>query len=330
MLRNYFDEFVGLVEQTLPLCNRKRVLDIGCNDGSQLAAFAAGGWETFGVDPAQNLAALSGATGGRVMCAYWTPQTAADLNMTFDAIVAQNVIAHVRNPLNFLQACTRVMTKGTKIFIQTSQAEMFQRGEFDAIYHEHVSYFSARSLQTLAERAGLRLEEIFTVPIHGGSYVFVLGFGAAGPSVTQRLAEEERQGRYRVEFYRDFGARARRIAEKLQTTIENELNAFRIVGFGAAAKGNTLLNFAKIRLAYIVDNNPLKHGLLTPGTNIPIRPPEHLTQDPERLAILVLAWNFLEEIRETVHVLRSDRDDVLITSFPEPALHALPKPREMS
>lgn len=322
-LREYFERFVALVDEIVKARGSKKVLDIACNDGSQLAAFAAKGWQTWGVDPAKNLAPRARATGAQIVTSYWTQHVARDLGVTFDAIIAQNVLAHVSDPLAFLEACKLVMNRDTKIFIQTSQADMFERVEFDAIYHEHVSYFSIRSMRTLARRAGFTLETILITPVHGRSHVFVLGFDQEGDTVAPLMAEEDRQGRYSIEFYRDFGNRAHRIAEKLKATIEHELGAFRIVGFGAAAKGNTLLNFAQIDLAYIVDNNPLKQGLLTPGMNIPIHAPEQLARDERRLAILLLAWNFFDEIRDKIRLLRPGGDDVLITCFPEPTLHSL-------
>jgi 2-polyprenyl-3-methyl-5-hydroxy-6-metoxy-1,4-benzoquinol methylase len=318
MLREYFNQFVGVVEKIVQSRGIKRVLDIACNDGSQLAAFAARGWQTWGIDPALNLASLSRATKAQIVCAYWTKQIARELGMTYDAIVAQNVLAHVSDPLAFLKACRLVMHANTKIFIQTSQADMFRRTEFDAIYHEHVSFFSTRSMQTLAQQAGLVLEAVLMTHVHGGSYVFVLGFGPEGKSVTSRLTEEERLGRYRPESYYDFADRARGIVRRLKTLIE-ELKGYRIVGFGAAAKGNTLLNFAQIELRYIVDSNPLKQGLLTPGMNILICPPERLIHDSEKLAILVFAWNFLDEICDSIRRFRSDQSDLVITCFPEPS-----------
>ena len=323
MLREYFDRFAGVVEDTVQPRGTKRVLDIACNDGSQLAAFVARGWQSWGVDPALNLAPLARATKAQIVCSYWTQHVARELAMTFDAIIAQNVLAHVGDPLAFLEACKLVASENTKIFIQTSQVEMFRRAEFDAIYHEHVSFFSARSMRTLAQRVGLTLENVLTTPVHGGSYVFVLGFGAERATVAACLAAEERQGRYTTGFYRDFAVNVRCVAAKLKTTLESELGAFRRVGYGAAAKGNTLLNFAQIELAYIVDKNPLKQGLLTPGMNIPIYPPEHLAEDREKLAIFVLAWNFFDEIRDAIGTLRSGRNDVLLTCFPELAVRSM-------
>jgi SAM-dependent methyltransferase len=320
-LRDYLDWFARYVDESLTFREHKKVLDIACNDGSQLAAFAARGWQTWGVDPAENLAPHSRATGAQVLCEYWTPRTARELGMAFDSIVAQNVFAHVGDPLAFLEACRLVMDENSKLFIQTSNGDMFPRVEFDTIYHEHVSFFSTLSMRTLARRAGLALEEIFITPIHGRSYVFVLGYEKEGETVAQRIAKEEHQGRYSIECYRRFTQRTRRIVENLKAVLENELRSFRVVGFGAAAKGNTLLNLAQIKLAYIVDNNRLKQGLYTPGMNIPIHPPEQLIQDSQRLAILVLAWNFFDEIRDEVRALRPDKDDVLITYFPEVSVH---------
>ena len=319
-LREYFDWFAkemgkryGAPGKTSP----KKVLDIACNDGTQLASFMREGWQAFGIDPAENLFERSRATGATVVCDYWSKKSATSFGTRFDILVAQNVFAHVADPLGFLEACKGVMEPHSKLLIQTSQADMIARGEFDTMYHEHISFFSANSMQTLSHRAGLVLEDIFITPVHGGSYVFVLGFDAHEEKAQARLQYERQEGRYDLAFFKKFAELAHESARALRDTLATYVTAGRgVVGFGAAAKGNTMLNFTNVSLEYIVDENPLKHGLYTPGMDILIVPPERLATEKRPLAVVVLAWNFLDEIYKKVKAARPDAQDVFITYFP--------------
>lgn len=318
-LRDYFDTFAAEVENRYRASfgSKKSVLDIACNDGTQLVSFIRKGWEAFGVDPAQNLIDRSRAIGATVLCDYWNVETAKKFNRKFDVLIAQNVFAHVSDPKGFLDACKLVMHEGSKLLIQTSQADMIARGEFDTIYHEHISFFSARSMQTLATRAGFILEDIFIGPIHGGSYIFVLGFGTPLPGVETRLAYEASEGRYTKAFFEKFADTARAAVSELKKTVETyKSKGKKVVGFGAAAKGNTLLNFGKIKLDYIVDENPLKQNLYTPGMNIPIYDIKHLAQEKSPVIVVPLAWNFFDEIYKKVKQIRPDSADTFITYFP--------------
>lgn len=318
-LREYFDWFAkntadrwGHLYSDVP-----SVMDIACNDGTQLLSFKRIGWKTFGVDPAENLLERSKATGAEVVCDYWTPQSAKSFGIPFDILIAQNVFAHNADPFDFLQTAKMVMHEKSKLLIQTSQADMIARGEFDTIYHEHISFFSARSMQTLAHRAGLYLEDIFITPIHGGSYVFVLGFNADESKAEDRLHLEEHEGRYSKEFFTAFADKARSAVVELKHTIEKfKALGRQVIGFGAAAKGNTLLNFAEITLAYIVDENPLKQNLYTPGMNTPIYPLTRLAAEEGNVIVVPLAWNFFDEIHRKVKAARPEHDDEFITYFP--------------
>jgi SAM-dependent methyltransferase len=319
-LRDYFDWFAKEVGRRYGRASKaspKKVLDIACNDGTQLTSFMKEGWQAFGVDPAENLIERSRRTGATVVCDYWNKKSAASFGTTFDILLAQNVFAHVARPLEFLEASKEVMEPHSKLLIQTSQAEMIARGEFDTIYHEHISFFSANSMQTLARRAGFMLEDIFITPVHGGSYVFVLGFDANEEKAQARLEYERQEGRYDLTFFKKFAEAAKKSVGELRDKLEDYTTEGRtIVGFGAAAKGNTLLNFAKLPLEYIVDENPLKHGLYTPGMDVLIVPPERLREERRPLAIVVLAWNFLDEIYKKVKAVRPEAEDVFVTYFP--------------
>jgi len=169
-LRDYFEWFAVYV--TKGLARPLNVLDIACNDGSQLDALKSLGHNTFGIDPAQNLYPIS-SKNHRIVCDYLNYDSISSFGVKFDLIIAQNVFAHVIDPLEFLRLCSNFLTPEGKLYIQTSQAEMLEKGQFDTIYHEHLSFFSEQSMNTLVERIGdLQITEYQTTPIHGGSHLF--------------------------------------------------------------------------------------------------------------------------------------------------------------
>jgi hypothetical protein len=173
---------------------------------------------------------------------------------------------------------------------------------FDTVYHEHVSYWALGPMVKLFERHGMRVVHAERLALHHGQLrVFVQreGEGDAQPSVAELLEAERDAGLDRIETWREFAARVERLKEDLRRTVtELQAEGNRIAGYGAPAKGNTLLGFLEMgpeQLEYIADRSPLKQGLYTPGTHIPVVPPERLLEDqPEYLVLL--AWNFADEV----------------------------------
>lgn len=298
-LKTYFKTFVDIVREYTP---GAKVLDIACNDGSQLDAFKDKGYDTYGVDPAQNLFELS-SKNHNVVCNYFNESVVDSLDKDFDIVVAQNVFAHVDKPLDFLNNCKKVIKPGGVIFIQTSQADMVHNNEFDTIYHEHISFFSVRSFSRLVERAGLKLIDVRRTPVHGTSFVFVV----SNEGVDRSLELIKKEKKIDSDVLNRYVENIKKIRLKFQI----KLNTYRqlgyvIVGYGAAAKGNTFLNFTSANLDYIVDDNPLKQGLFTPGRKIPIKSPHVIGLETGKVLLIPLAWNFFDEIKEKVNNIKSD------------------------
>ncbi len=311
-LRDYCDWFAKYVTDREDI-ERGNVLDIACNDGTQLDSFRNLGWKTYGVDPAKNLFDIAIEKGHMVRNAYWPISYPS-----MDVIVAQNVCAHTPTPLEFLEGVRKSLTEKGTAYIQTSQSQMYQRNEFDTTYHEHISFFSANSMQTLAERAGLVLTDIEITPIHGDSYVFVLKHPGAevSNSVTETIRKEGKEGRHNPMFYKKFGLNAETIVSKLQDLVTRcQKEGTPVVGYGAAAKGMTVLNANDIQLDWIVDDNELKQNLLTPGTNIPIKDRSSLDID-EHIVVIPLAWNFFDEIKSNVEEVRQNKSTQYVQYFP--------------
>ncbi len=293
-LREYFDSFVEIVQK---YTNGKTILDVACNDGTQLDSFKKAGYSTYGIDPAKNLFDTS-SKNHSIICDYLTKDNIKSFNIKFDAILAQNVLAHNDYPKEFLEYCKSSLNKGGRIFIQTSQANMVKNGEFDTIYHEHLSFFSVKSFCALAKRAGLKVISVFRTPIHGTSFVFVLSNDEEDIDQSDYFTSLETE--ITPNILKQYTDSAKEIVEKLKTVLfDYKQEGYTVVGFGAAAKGNTLLNFGKIDLDYIVDDNTLKQKLYTPGMKIPIFNPNILEKE-NKLLVVPLAWNFFDEIKKKV------------------------------
>jgi SAM-dependent methyltransferase len=295
-LRDYFKEFVSITKR---YTDGKVVLDIACNDGSQLDAFKEAGYETHGIDPAENLYELS-SKNHEVICDYYSDsilENKKEYYYKFDVVIAQNVFAHNSYPKEFLETCKKMMKHDGVLFVQTSQADMVKNNQFDTIYHEHISFFSIRSMEYLARRAGLYVKDIIKTPVHGNSFVFVLS--KWGPDQSRQF--QTREGTLDTTAMIQYALHCRRIAEDTAQLISDlQQRGHRVVGYGAAAKGNTFLNFSEFKLDYIVDDNPLKHGLYTPGSRIPIVSPDKLKEEKDSFYIVPLAWNFFDEIKTKV------------------------------
>ena len=285
-----------------------RVLDIACNDGSQLDEFKIRGWETFGIDPAENLHPIS-SKNHNVSMGFLSDNHPSDLGQ-FDVVIAQNVVAHTANPLEFLSIASRF---GGTLYVQTSQADMISNFQFDTIYHEHVSFFSETSFATLANRANLELVDISKRGIHGGSYLFELRRQEAPildvPKLKLGFVSEESMSLFTENSWK--------ILHELKDLIYTlRKNGHRVVGYGAAAKAMTILSVADIQLDYIIDDSPHKQGLWTPCGGTPIYSIQALQVEDQEIYLIPLAWNFAEEILARVKAV-FPLEVKVITYFPK-------------
>jgi 2-polyprenyl-3-methyl-5-hydroxy-6-metoxy-1,4-benzoquinol methylase len=315
-LHSYFEDFAKMCQEYSR--GRRTVLDIACNDGTQLDKFARLGWQTYGVDPAKNLYPLS-SKNHEIICNYWSEEVAGQMYEVYDAIIAQNVFAHTNEIHGFLEACSHVADENTNIFIQTSQANMIVNNEFDTIYHEHLSFFNTKSMKKCANLNGYSLVDVFSADIHGGSYVFVLRLGEHNEIIAKRrIRSEKEQGLYNLETYVEYAKKCIKVTKDFNDELKKfKAKGYKTVGYGAAAKGNTFLNFAQADLDYIVDDNELKWGLHTPGRNIPIKDPAVLAEEePEKLLVVPLAWNFFDEISQRANEI-TNSELSFIRYFPE-------------
>lgn len=317
-LKDYFNWFAKFTESQFPAGHNLDVLDIACNDGSQLDSYKQLGHKTYGIDPAENLHPLSNAN-HEVVCDYFTRDSLNRLsNKKFDIIIGQNVFAHNAYPLEFLELAGACLKDSGKIYIQTSQADMIKYGQFDTIYHEHISFFSTKSFATLVRRAGLYLHMVKKTEIHGNSYVFIVGKNPKEDNTTTYLDNNPIEQVRQIDEMIAFGVNAKQTLTELASKIDQYRNqGLPIIGYGAAAKGNTVLNFGQVKLDYIVDDNPLKQGMFTPGQKIPIVSLDFVNNlyNDKPVAWIPLSWNFFREIKQKISSHRKQNDAYIQLNF---------------
>lgn len=298
------DELVGCYR----LGASDRVIDIGCNDGTLLQGFKRHGVQTLGIDPARNLAELASGNAIERYTGLFTASTAHDIVSKWgyaSMVTATNTFPHIQNLPDFIQGIQTVLKPGGVFVIEMHYLlDLIEQVAFDTIYHEHVSYWALGPMKRLFESNGMSIVDAERVPLHHGQlrvHVQRKGEGIVNDRVAEILAAEKTAGLDRFETYEHFAERARKIKINLHETLATfGRTGRRVAGYGAPAKGNTLLGFLEIGpelLPYIVDRSPLKQGLYTPGTHIPVVAPERLLADQPDY-VLLLAWNFIDEIIE--------------------------------
>lgn len=282
------------------------VMEAASNDGYMLRAFAARGIPVLGIEPARNVAAVARANGVETIDEFFGPDLAARLTADgkrADVFLANNVLAHVADTNGFVGGIRTVLAPGGRAVVEVPYVkDMVDHTEFDTVYHEHLCYFSLTALDRLFRRNGLTVVDVERVPIHGGSLRVTAAHAGAAPvsrAVTRLLGEEREWGVDRPDFYRGFARRVDELKQELCARLAALKSAGkRVAAYGASAKGSTLLNYFGIgreTLDYVADRSPHKQGRLTPGTHLPIVPPERLAEDVPDY-VLLLTWNFADEI----------------------------------
>ena len=291
------------------------VVELASNDGYLLQHVVARGIPALGIEPAANVAEVARERGIETVVAFFGRELAGRLvadGCLADLLVANNVFAHVPDLNDFAGGMQRVLAPDGVVTIEFPHLERLIEGnQFDTIYHEHFSYFSFLTAQTVLRAHGLEVFDVDELVTHGGSLrVYAQRLGAARPiepRVTE-LAERERElGFDRLEGHTSFAPRVMETKWRLlEFLIDCRRQGKRVAGYGAPGKGNTLLNYCGIRtdlLDFTVDRNPYKQGQFLPGTHIPIRHPEALEQARPDY-ILILPWNLKDEIASQLEYTR--------------------------
>jgi SAM-dependent methyltransferase len=306
------------------------VVEVASNDGSLLLHFADNGTRTLGVEPARNIAEMARERGVETVVEFFGREVGERLRSERGpaaCVVANNVVAHVEDTPDLLAGMAAIVGDEGVVVIEVPYVrEMVERLEYDTIYHEHHCYFSVTALLRLFEGAGLSVARVDRVPVHGGSlrvHARPRGLVAEHAAPVLAVAAEEAElGLVGVERYRRFAEDVRSNKRDLLELLSDLRSQGRtLAAYGAPAKGNTLLNYCGIGpelVEYTVDKNPLKVGRYTPGMHLPILPAETLAERrPDD--VLILAWNFAEEIRrqQAAYVEAGGR---FLVPLPEPRI----------
>jgi len=305
-LREHFDDLSRTLAERHGLGADDLVIDIGCNDGSLLGSFADLGVRTLGVDPAENLAELAKQSGIERYVGFFGGDTAGEIVERWGEaalITATNTFPHIPDLEGFLKGIDMALVPGGRFVVEAHYlVDLFDQLAFDTVYHEHVSYWALGPMCRLFERHGLQVVDAERLPIHHGQLRVTVqrhGEGVVDPSVDRILEMERDRGIGRLETWQGFADRVLGIKRDLLSTLhELKAQGSRLAGYGAPAKGSTLLEFLEIGpelLDFIADRSTLKQGRHTPGSHIPIVPPDRLMTDRPDY-VLLLAWNFVDEI----------------------------------
>ncbi len=298
--------YARAVVERLALKAGELVVEVASNDGSLLSCFQREGARVLGVEPARNIAPMARERGIPTENRFFNSAVASELRQTHGAaraVIGNNVLAHVDDARDFLRGFAALLAEDGLGVVEVPYArEMLERLEYDTIYHEHLCYFTVTSLARLAEAAGLSIVHVDRVPVHGGSLrVYMRVGGTHGDQPRQVMKDENARGLSDYETWHAWASMVARNRHELRLVLEDLRSRGKsVAGYGAPAKGNTLLNYCGIDptlVPYTVDKNPLKVGRLTPGTHIPVKPVDVLLRDRPHY-VLILAWNFADEIME--------------------------------
>jgi SAM-dependent methyltransferase len=301
------ERYVRETSALLALDRDSFVIEIAANDGYLLKHFVAAGIPCLGIEPTASTAAAAERLGIPIQRAFFGEALATSLAASgrqADLIIGNNVYAHVPDINDFTRGLKAALKpRGTITLEFPHLQQLIQHNQFDTIYHEHFSYLSLTAVSTIMASAGLRIWRVDTLPTHGGSLrVYAChddDARATTPSVAAVLASEVHAGLQALTVYQRFQQCAETIRDDLLLFLIAQKRAGkRVAGYGAAAKGNTLLNFAGIKpdlLAYVCDKAEAKQGKWLPGSHIPIvAPAQLLRQRPD--IVLILPWNIADEV----------------------------------
>jgi 2-polyprenyl-3-methyl-5-hydroxy-6-metoxy-1,4-benzoquinol methylase len=313
---HHAENYVNMMIERFSFNERSQIIEIASNDGYLLQFFKKKNIPILGIEPAVNVAKVAKEKGIPTLTKFFSVNTANELkkeSKLADLIIGNNVLAHVPDLNNFVKGL-KILLKPTGIITLEFPhiLQLIQKNQFDTIYHEHFSYFSLLTAQKIFSFHGLTIFDAEEIPTHGGSLrIYLKHSESENISINQKvdilLKKEKQFGLENISTYKNFTKKVKKIKEKLQEFfITAKKSGKKIVCYGAAAKGNTMLNYCKIGnefIDYVVDQNPHKQKLFLPGTHIPIKSPDEI-QKTKPDYVVIIPWNLKEEIMEQMKYIR--------------------------
>lgn len=309
-------KYFEYVKEQYELDESSFVLEVASNDGYLLQHFVGDGIPCLGVEPTASTAAAARAKGVPTIERFFGEDLAREIveeQGRADLWIGNNVLAHVPDPQDFLNGVrTSLKDTGIATFEFPHLMNLIERNQFDTIYHEHFSYLSFNATVDLMQRSGLQIFRVDELPTHGGSLrVFVQiaanGLAPVEVSVHELLGREQQAGMLNADYYTGFQEKALKVKDDfLRFLLDSKANGSSVAGYGAAAKGNTLLNFGGVgpdAVRFVVDRNPSKQGKYMPGSRIPIVGVDALkSHEPD--FIVIFPWNLKEEVMDQLDYAR--------------------------
>lgn len=310
------EKYVETMIGRLGLNDASKVIEIASNDGYLLQYFKMRNIPILGIEPAQNVAKVAQEKGIQTQAIFFGTKTAKELvgeGVRADLLLGNNVLAHVPDLNDFVAGMRIVLKEKGVITMEFPHLlRLIERNQFDTIYHEHFSYFSFLVVEQVFAKHGITLFDVNELPTHGGS-LRIYGCHAenkvhpVSARVEELKAREILAGLKKLDIYQEFSAKIQLTKCKLlEFLIQVKRKGKSVVGYGAAAKGNTLLNYCCVRtdlMDYVVDRSPHKQGYFLPGSHIPIYPPEKIRETHPDY-VLILPWNLKNEIVSQMQHIR--------------------------
>jgi SAM-dependent methyltransferase len=299
--KKFYEEIINKINDL----DKGYVLEIGSNDGTFLCTFVKNGYDVLGVDPAQNIVNIAKANDIPTICGFFGMKLARKITEKFGqakVIIARNVLPHVANLHSVIEGLYNCLEKDGLLVIEFHYAKVILQGlHYDSIYHEHLHYFTLKSIEELLNRYNLYVTDIKESKISGGSLVLFIRKNKVELPIVQHYRDKEKG--LKVNDFSNWEEFARRVSLHKQQLLKILSKTKKpIIGYGASARSSTMLNYCGIDTKYIsmiADDNPLKHKKFTAGTHIPIDSPDKAIKTKPR-SVFILAWNFSDEIIETL------------------------------
>ena len=304
-LSEHFNNVAKKVDKTFfERQQNKSILDIGSNDGTQLKHFKGLGWDVLGVESSVTTSGIANKNGIPTLNRFFNENLAREIGKQFDAINASGVFFHLEELHSVCRGIKFALKEDGVFVVQFIYMKgIIENCAFDQIYHEHLLYYTLKTIGVLLRRHGLEMFECSLSPIHGGSIIGYIGHAGKRPvseSYKKMIAEEKHASINSIETYREFAKRIQEMkTENLEYLEQAHRNGKKVWGMGAPVKGNTMLNFFGVKnnlIQKLVEKNTLRKGLYSPGSHIRIEIENELKEFPD--IYYVLAWNFKKEILE--------------------------------